>query len=168
MPNKIDALGQRFGRLWVIAMARMGDHAACICLCDCGREKTIRWSSLKIGFTRSCGCLASEGVAKRNFRHGDCTKGVSREWTVWHMIHQRCENTNNKAYRWYGGRGITVCERWNTFENFLSDMGRRPGPKMQIDRIDNDGNYTAGNCKWSTPKENSNNRRPHNLWKKRG
>ncbi len=92
--------------------------------------------------------------------HGHCIGGIRiPEYYSWEHIKQRCRNKNNKRFMDYGGRGINVCDRWNSFENFLSDMGPKPGPQYSIDRIDNDGNYEPINCKWSTKKEQSRNKR---------
>jgi Staphylococcus phage HNH endonuclease len=96
----------------------------------------------------------------RNFKHGDAvgTK-PSPEWICWHAMRQRCTNKNRDDWENYGGRGIRVCKRWNSFKTFLADMGRKPFPKAQLDRKDNNGNYEPQNCKWSTAKQQANNRR---------
>jgi len=99
-------------------------------------------------------------MAQRNFRHGESVGGKpSPEWVVWHSMKQRCENTNSDSYERYGARGIRVCERWQVFENFLADMGRRPSVRHSIDRFpDQTGNYEPGNCRWAIAAQQNRNR----------
>lgn len=154
---KIDISGQKVGRLLVIEYSASSDgRKAWICDCDCGNRVEVRGVNLRLGKTRSCGCLKSErmsdGIGKT---HGMYGSRVNKSWSS--MI-ERCTNEKNVSYKDYGGRGIKVCERWLSFENFYKDMGDRP-PGMSLDRIDNKKGYEPGNCKWSTPKEQQNNRR---------
>ena|SRR3990167_808317 len=95
-----------------------------------------------------------------NFKHGACRNGGSPEYRAWAHLRNRCNNPRDRAYANYGGRGIEVCERWDLVDNFLEDMGPRPGPEYSIDRIDNDGNYEPDNCRWTTDSEQNSNRRP--------
>lgn len=153
--------GMRFGRL--IVSDREGTSrdgkALWRCTCDCGGEALVTTRSLTAGRTRSCGCLWREVMREANTTHGHATGGVcTRVYNTWVSMLQRCFNTNREQYKRYGGRGITVCDRWKQFENFLADMGE-PGPGMELDRIDNDQGYKPGNCRWTTKKQQANNKR---------
>lgn len=135
-----------------------GNHTYSLYLCSCGKEKFIRDRSVNLGLTRSCGHLIKENmsrVGKLSITHGMTN---SSTYKTWKSLYQRCTNSKHARYSGWGGRGITVCERWRLFENFYADMGDRPHGKT-LDRIDNDGNYEPRNCKWSTPKEQAENRR---------
>lgn len=148
----IPCVGQRFGRLVVLDdSGRTGNRVVlCLCRCDCGSEKIVRLTKLRTGSTRPCGCLSRELVVARNTTHGLRNHPL---YPAWFQMRQRCSNKNNERWIDYGGRGIRVCARWNSFENFLSDMGQKPTAKHSLDRIDVDGDYEPSNCRWSTASE---------------
>lgn len=164
----IDMVGRVFSRLTVIArapnkIAKTGSSSAMWeCRCQCGNVVVVFAGNLTRGHTGSCGCFRQETVRKNvgknhpQFSHG---KSGSPEYKSWNGARGRVTEKSNHKYPLYGGRGIGMCSRWlNNFEAFLQDMGPRP-PGTTLDRIDNDGWYSPSNCRWSTPKTQSRNRR---------
>jgi hypothetical protein len=152
-----DLTGRHFGRLTVTAAYRRNSHrhTEWRCVCHCGTETWARLSDLRTGHTQSCGCFARE----RSTTHGHKRGGTaSPTYISWNDMITRCTCVTTGNYAAYGGRGITVCDRWQRFENFLADMGERPAGRS-IDRINNAENYEPLNCRWATPKEQRANQR---------
>jgi hypothetical protein len=126
------------------------------CRCACGVERWVTSADIQAGRSTNCGCVRRSKVSTRNHKHG---LSNTREHVNWMGMIARCENPKNKRYAKYGGRGIKVCARWReSFEAFITDMGRIPFEGAKIDRIDNDRDYEPGNCRWVTNKENCRNR----------
>jgi len=162
MSVRINIEGQSFSRLTVLSRAdNRGGQSMWNCLCECGNTKVVESYGLRKGKTRSCGCLSREVAVKSNTTHGMCGTSI---YGTWASMLERCSNTSAKAYKNYGGRGISVCPEWYEFELFYADMGDRPTPKHQIDRIDNNAGYSKENCHWATSIENLRNQRKSKWW----
>lgn len=156
---RIDISGQRFGALVVLYRdGRIGRHAAWRCKCDCGVYVNVTGSWLRRGVKKACGinghswakiCASKRGIADSK----------RPEHNVWERMIDRCTNEKHHKFESYGGRGITVCERWMSFKSFFLDMGSRPTPEHTIERKNNDGNYDPDNCVWATKKEQNRNKR---------
>lgn len=151
-------IGSRFTRLIVLCESKIKLHGLISyeCLCDCGNKKIVAKKNLLNGNTHSCGCLRKEVETTVNIKHG---LSHSKTYKIWKSIKYRCLNKKCEFYRIYGGRGITICDRWkNSFENFYADMGECPSG-FSIERMNNGGNYEPSNCKWASNFEQGRNKR---------
>lgn len=162
-----DIRGLRSGRLVAVCPTtrKAGHSIMWECLCDCGQRTIVRSDHVRGGRTKSCGCLQREmadSIGQRSLKHGHARRKRHRsEYERWTAARQRCFNPNNPRYRDYGGRGITMCERWrNDFQAFFDDMGACP-PGLTLERKDNDGHYEPTNCIWASVAEQNRNKRKH-------
>lgn len=151
-------VGQSFGMWTVIDPSRISQpgSVAVLCRCECGVERLVSLRRLNRGTSTSCGCFAARLSAQRLLTHGG---SYTQEYYIWRGVLKRCNDSSCSAYPNYGGRGITVCEEWRSFENFLADMGKRPSSDLSIERRDNEGPYSKDNCYWATWIQQNNNTR---------
>lgn len=160
MSSIIDLSGMTFGRWTVHGIATCTAPIMWDCICSCGTRRDVFGGDLKRGSSISCGCHRDEKSAARLRTHG---MARHPSYESWKYMKSRCSNLDDTGYYLYGARGVTVCDQWQTFEGFWGDMGSTWQKGLSIDRIDSDGNYDPSNCKWSTPKEQANNRRTNRL-----
>lgn len=151
MSQLVDISGKRFGLLTIVGRSSRKSKAGAVWIasCDCGGSTETTSLKIRSGHTSSCGCKKDGSF---NVTHGRSKNCSGQTYRSWKEMRQRCMNPASPKWKWYGGRGVSICERWNLFEMFLADMGERP-KGHSIDRINPDGNYEPSNCRWATPKQ---------------
>jgi hypothetical protein len=155
-------IGKTYGRLTVIGLGRRsGNNRFMKCVCRCGKRCQVLSFSISQGATTSCGCYKREMASKRALIHGECRSMSTRspEWMIWNSLRQRINNPRYKKACDYSQRGLKMAKRWDKYENFISDVGRRPNKRMSLGRINNDRGYFLSNCRWETSKQQMRNQR---------
>ena len=172
--KRIDLVGKKFGRLTVIEpIGFIKHHFRWRCICDCGKEVNVSSQGLREGRSLSCGCYRLERIKEVNSTQKGNSRNENKEtYHTWVSMIGRCVKKNHKAYKYYGGRGIKVCDRWlgkDGFSNFLEDVGKRPSHLFSLDRFpDNNGNYEKNNCRWATRVQQQHNLRSNKWYEHEG
>lgn len=156
---KLNLAGQKFGKLFAVErVVSDKGRTKFICTCDCGNQSTVAGSDLVSGNTTSCGCVKAKTGLTSNLLHGGASGEFSGAYRSWRSMKQRCLNPSSRGWSEYGAKGVKVCDRWLTYENFVSDMGERP-EGYSLERLDVFGDYTPENCKWIPVQEQARNKR---------
>ncbi len=158
-------IGKKFGAITVIKMVSGGDNPVIYGRCDCGTSKHFHAKNVWRGMSQSCGCLKGKKISEAKTTHGLCHHALYA--TYKHMV-GRCEDSSCSGFKDYGGRGIRVCRRWKDIRKFVSDMAPSHRAGLQLDRINNNGNYSPSNCRWVLPRENLRNTRRNIFFYKNG
>jgi hypothetical protein len=160
MPSRIELSGQVFGRLHVLeatSLRSAGGSLMWKCRCECGAKSNVSANALRGGYIKSCGCMqreAARATGYENSTHGHTKSSRSPTYSSWQMMVQRCTNPKRSNFKYYGGQGVKVCDRWRTFGLFLEDMGNRPSVSHCLSRKGDVGNYEPGNVSWKLKVDN--------------